>query len=288
MGITCSAVTCVGSYFCCSPDEYQGNIIFKSINTNLILEDDNFTEEEKKILEKCENILKKSEEERLKIAEKFQDVLENTGACILRQPTLERAIISFIIYLFEQIILCAKKNNVVFDKNDFALTNFVSVSKSSPFVKFNQENLDKLKTKYGFDINSIEELSKSQKSLTTFLATVVDTQNVVSKQYELVKGLLTDMGKNFKLVKKISDSLEGIKFIFNYFSELTSSLYSAQKQLASPKKMELFFKIAQNAAEKQIKDPKEMVMIYSWGENCGSIDKWKENMVYKKVVIYKY
>ena len=52
--------------------------------------------------------------------------------------------------------------------------------------------------------------------------------------------------------------------------------------------MELFFKIAQNAAEKQIKDPKEMVMIYSWGENCGSIDKWKENMVYKKVVIYKY
>ena len=45
-----------------------------------------------------------NEEERLKIAEKFQDVLENTGACILRQPTLERAIISFIIYLFEQIV----------------------------------------------------------------------------------------------------------------------------------------------------------------------------------------
>ena len=288
MGITCSAATCVGSYFCCSPDEYQGNIIFKSINTNLILEDDNFTEEEKKILEKCQNLLKNSEEERKKIADKFEEVLENTGACILRQPTLERAIISFIIYLFEQIILCAKKNNVVFDKNDFAITNFVSVSKTSPFVQFNQANLDKLKSKYGFDINSIEELSKSKKSLMNFLATVVDTQNVISKQYELVKGLLTDIGTNLSLVKKLSDALEGIKFIFNYFSELTSSLYSAQKQLSSPRKMELFFKIAQNAAEKEIKDPKELVMIYSWGENCGSIGKWKENMVYKKVEIYKY
>ena len=121
-----------------------------------------------------------------------------------------------------------------------------------------------------------------------FLATVVDTQNVISKQYELVKGLLTDIGTNLSLVKKLSDALEGIKFIFNYFSELTSSLYSAQKQLSSPRKMELFFKIAQNAAEKEIKDPKELVMIYSWGENCGSIGKWKENMVYKKVEIYKY
>ena len=182
---------CAGQYFCCGGDEYQGNIIFKSINTNLILEGEQFSEQEKQILERCENLLKQSEEERKKIAEKFKDVLVNTGACILSKPTLERAIISFIIYLFEQIILSAKLKKVEFDKNDFAVTNFISIKTESPFISFNQATLDYLKTKYGFDIDQIDTLVNSQKSLINFLSTVIETKNVITKQYELVKGLLT-------------------------------------------------------------------------------------------------
>lgn len=51
------AANCAGQYFCCANEEYQGNIIFKSINTNLILEGEQFSEEEKRILERCENLL---------------------------------------------------------------------------------------------------------------------------------------------------------------------------------------------------------------------------------------
>ena len=56
----------------------------------------------------------------------------------------------------------------------------------------------------------------------------------------------------------------------------------------NPKKIELFFKIAQNAAERGIKDPKELVLIYSLGDNCGNVLNWEENIVYKKVEILKY
>ena len=288
MGLTCMAANCAGQYFCCANEEYQGNIIFKSINTNLILEGEQFSEEEKRILERCENLLKQSEEERVKIADKFKDVLVNTGACILTKPTLERAVISFIIYLFEQIISCAKKNRVEFDKNDFAITNFIKISKENPFISFNQETMNNLKAKYGFDINNIESLSNSQKSLINFLATVIDTKNVIVKQYELVKGLIIDLRNNLSLVKKVNQSLEGIKFIINYFSELTKSFFLAEQQLQNPRKIELFFKIAQKAAEKDINDPKELVLIFSLGDNCGSITKYEENLGYKKVEIYKY
>ena len=282
------AANCAGQYFCCGQDPYQGNIIFQSINTNLILEDEQFSEQEKQILERCENLLKQSEEERKKIADKFKDVLVNTGACILSKPTLERAIISFIIYFFEQIILSAKQKKVEFDKNDFAITNFISIKTEIPFISFNQQSLDNLKAKYGFDMNMIDTLVNAQKSLIIFLSTITETKNVIVKQYELVKGLLFDLRNNLSLTKKVTQSLEGIRFVLNYFSELTTSFMLAQGQLSNPRKLELFFMIAQNAAEKNITDPKEFVLIYSLGENCGSVTKWEENIGYKKVIIYKY
>ena len=168
----------------------------------MILEGEQFSEQEKQILQNCENFLKQSEAERKKIAEKFKDILVNTWACILSKPTLECAIISFIIYLFEQIILYAKKKKVEFDKNDFALINFISIKTEKPFVSFNQQTLYNLKTKYGFEINKIDSLVNSPKSLINFLSTVVETKNVIVNQYKLVKGLLLELRNNVSLVKK--------------------------------------------------------------------------------------
>lgn len=288
MGITCLATNCAGSYCLSRDDQYQGNIIFKPISTKLIFEGDNYSLEEKQILEKCEELLMQSEEERAKIAEIFKDLLDTTGVGVLTKPTLERAIITYIIYLFEQIIMSAISKKVAFDKNDFAISNFITITKNKPFISLNKDTLNNLKTKYGFDMHMKSSLSKAQKSIIDFLSTMTDTKIIVEKQYELIKGLLLDFGKNIRLVPKLKDSLEGIKFIINYFSEMTSSLFSVQSQLINPKKIELFFKIAQNAAERGIKDPKELVLIYSLGDNCGNVLNWEENIVYKKVEILKY
>lgn len=288
MGGTCMTAHCAGSYCLSRDDQYQGNIIFKSIRTKLLYEGENFSLEEKQILERCEALLKKAEEERENIAEKFADLLDNTGVGVLSKPTLERAIITYVIYLFEQIILSAISKRVDFDKNDFAITNFISVTKDKPFIAFNQDTLNNLKAKYGFDISNVSILGKGKRTIINFLSAVMDTKVVIEKQYETLQELISDFRNNSRMVAKLKDSMEGLKFIINYFSELTSSLYFAQTQLADPKKIELFYKIAQSAAEKGIRDPKEFVLIYSQGDNCGNAMNWEENIVYKKVEILKY
>ena len=280
------AVNCVGSYFCCSADEHRGNKIFQKINTNLILEDENLSEEGKRILGQCEQLLKESEEQRQKIADKFKELLVDTGACVICKPTLERAAITYIIYLFEQIMLSAKKNKVLFDKKDFDLSNFISITKTSPFVTLNQVTIDNIKNKYGFDVNMTEQISKGKSSLINFLSTAFSTEAVFRKQFEVIKNLL--LGANLQHFKKIKNSLEGISFIFNYYAELTSSIFSIQSQLTNPRRIELFYKIAKDAAEKGIKDPKEFALRYSFGDTCGSVDNWEENMDFKIIEILKY
>ena len=128
MGATFMATNCACSY-CLEEDVnlYQGNIIFKPIVTNLISENDNLSEEEKRILENCENSLKLAEEKRVIMADKFKDMLDKTGAGVLFNPTLERAIISFVIYLFEQIIIYSNGKIEAFEKEDFKLTNFIKI-----------------------------------------------------------------------------------------------------------------------------------------------------------------
>lgn len=287
MGATCMALNCAGSYFCCGGEEYRGNVIFQPISSNLVLEGEQYNEEDTKILERCEQLLKESEQERTKIADKFKDLLVDTGSCVINKPTLERALLTYIIYLIEQIILSAKEKKVAFDKKDFSLTNFITISKEKPFLIINQNTLDNLKEKYGFDFNMVETLGKGKASLINFLSTVIDTKNVIEKQYEMFKGILFDLN-NYYLLKKLKDALEGIKFIINYFGELTSSIFSVQSQLTNPRKIELFFKIANDAAEKNIRDPKELALCYSIVETCGSVNNWQENIGYKKIELLKY
>ena len=255
------AANCIGSYCFCGNEDYQGNKIFQKINTNLILEDEKLSEDSREILERCEKLLKESEEQREKIAEKFRELLIDTGACVICKPTLERAVITFIIYFFEQIMLSAKEKKVVFDKSDFAISNFITISKKSPFLTLNNDFLDNIKAKYGFD-------------------------SVFRNQLNIVTKLL--YSQNFDNIKKIKDSIEAIGFIISYYSELTSSIFSIESQLTNPRRIELFYKIASDASEKNVRDPKILALRYSLGETSGSVENFEDNLGYKKIEILKY
>lgn len=280
------AANCIGSYCFCGNEDYQGNKIFQKINTNLILEGEKLSEDSREILERCEKLLKESEEQREKIAEKFRELLIDTGACVICKPTLERAVITFIIYFFEQIMLSAKEKKVVFDKSDFAISNFITISKKSPFLTLNNDFLDNIKAKYGFDSNMIENISKGKSSLLNFLTTVFSTEAVFRNQLNIVSKLL--YSQNFDNIKKIKDSIEAIGFIISYYSELTSSIFSIQSQLTNPRRIELFYKIASDASEKNVRDPKILALRYSLGETSGSVENFEDNLGYKKIEILKY
>ena len=281
------AVNCAGSLCFCSPDDYQGNQIFEEINTKLINENDNLSEETKENLERCEQLLKESEEQRRKIADKFKELLVDTGACVIRKPTLERAAITYIIYLIEQIIISAKDKTQIFTQDDFSISNFISIKDESPFFALNQDALDNIKSKYEFDKKTEEQISKGKTSLINFLSTAFDIKNTITNQANKIGDLLKKI--NLKSLIEIKDSIsKSLKFLINYCSELSTSVFLVQSQLTNPKRIELFFKIANDAAKKGITDPKEFALRYSLGETCGKIEDWEENICYKKIEILKY
>ena len=279
MGLNCMSNNCGGSYCLNLEDQYQRNILFKPINTKLIIVGEYYSPQEKQVLEKSETSLIKSEEERAKIAEIFQDLLDNTGLSIISHPTLERALITYIIYLYEQIIMSAMTKKLNYDKNDFATSNFITITKKKPYITFDEDVLYNLKVKYGIDLNLVNTVEKIRRIIIDFLSTVEDKKKVLEKQYEIIGRFLIDFGKNSRLTSKLKDSLEQIKYIINYFIELDRNLISVRDHLKNPNKIELFFNIAQNAAKRGIRDLKELVYVFSLGDNVGGIITLEETIV---------
>lgn len=288
MGVTCTAVSCIKSYIIDRDIYMQGNKIFKPINTQLDIDKEELTSEEKTSLENCMALLKESEKTREDIAKKFEDFLYNTGACVLTQPKMERGLITYVVNILTQIIICANQKNVEFDKNDFSLSNFIQFSKTSPFIELNQSTLDTLKQKYGFDFQSIETLTKGKESIINFISSIPNAKSLFNAQIDTLKNLSKNNLTNLFMLSQINKSTDGLVFLMNFFSEIYNGIVDTQGELSKPRKIELFYKIASKAAERKLKDPKEICLYYSLGDNCGKVDNWKENITYKESDPVKY
>ena len=251
--MTCAAANCIKSYFIDRDIYVQGNKIFKPINTQLDIDKQDLTSEEKTSLENCMTLLKESEKTREDIAKKFEDFLYNTGACVLTQPTMERGLITYVVNLLTQIIICANQKNVEFDKNDFALSNFIQFSKNSPFIDLNQSTLDNLKEKYGFDFQNIGTLTKGKESIINFISSIPNAKSLFNAQIDTLKNLSKNNLTNLFILQQINKSSDGLIFLMNFFSEIYNGIVDTQGQLSKPRKIELFYKIASKAAEKKNK-----------------------------------
>ena len=276
------APECVRNYLFDEDINIQGNKIFKKINTKLNTAELELTEEEKKSLDECSQLLQEAENERIKISKKFESFLYNTGACVLIRPTMERGLISYIINILTQIYISANKKKVKFSMEDFSLSNFISISTEAPFININGSILKILKEKYDFDFEKNKMLKKGLDSILEFLSTIPNIKGVLENQVLVLKNLILDSITNIDMIKEIKVAIDGIKFLIDFFSEITNGLIETQLKITKPSNIELYFRIAEDASKKMINDPKELVLAYASGDNCGSSDKWKENMTYKE------
>lgn len=276
------APECVRNYLFDEDINIQGNKIFKKINTKLNIENMTLTEEEKKSLEECSQLLQKAESERIKISKKFESFLYNTGACVLIRPTLERGLISYIINILTQIYINANKKKVKFSMQDFSLSNFITITTEAPFIVINGSILKTLKEKYDFDFEKNKVLKNGLDSILDFLSTIPNIKGVLQNQVLVLKNLILDSITNLDMVKQIKVAIDGILFLIDFFSEITNGLIETQLKITKPSNIELYFRIAEDAAKKKINDPKELVLAYASGDNCGSSENWKENMTYKE------
>ena len=287
MGL-CTSVSCIKSYIFEKEVYIQGNKIFKPINTKLDLENEKLTPEEKTTLENVMKYLQDSENARIEIANKFESFLYNTGACVLTQPTMERGLITYIVNILTQILICCKEKKVEFNKDDFSLSKFITISKEPPFFKLDDSMIENLKNKYGFDFNNIDTLIKGKDSIIEFISTIPNTKDLLESQINALKKFTKENITNYNMLKAINNSTDGIFFLTDYFSEISNGIIDTQVKLSKPRKIEVYFNIADKAAERKLKDPKEIALLYALGDNCGKIENWKENITYKETSPIKY
>jgi hypothetical protein len=279
---------CVTAYLADQDLCVQGNKIFKKINTKLDISDNNLKPEEKKGLQECMKFLEEAEKVRIEIAKKFETFLFNTGACVLTQPTFERGLMTFIINLLTQIMISAKEKKVKFDPNDISFDKFIFISTNVPFIELNKNILNSLKKKYNFDFYKNDSLMKAFNSSIDFLSTVPSTKSILENQVIILQKLIADSITHVEMLDQLTVSIDAILFLIDFFTEIKNGIIETQIKLTKPNKINKFLKIAENASEKNIKDPKKIALVYSFGDNCGNINNWMENMTYKEFYPLKY
>ena len=279
---------CVRAYIFDTDLVIQGNKIFKKINTKLDTKDMKLTPKEEKSIQECNKLLEEAEKHRIEIAKKFESFLYNTGACVLTQPTLERGLTTYIINLLTQVIICSNEKNLKFSLSDVSLSTFIVITDHLPFFEINKKMLVILKKKYGFDFYKNDSLKKGLNSIIDFLSIIPSIKGVLENQLIVLKNLALESITNIEMLDQLTVAIDGIKFLIDFFNEITNGIMETQLALTKPSKINLFYKIAFDAAKKKLKDPKEIALNYANGDNCGDIENWKENMTYKEFRPLKY
>ena len=289
MGLSCCPQECLGiNYLTFDKKYYQGNRIFKKINIKINTENKNLTPKEKSTIADCIKLLEEIEKERLEMANKFKTFLYETGACVLTNPTFERGLVTYIVYFITQLLICAKEKNIEYNINDFSLSNFITITLNKPYINLNQEALTNFIKKYNFDTNMTNILTKGKDIILDFLSILPKAQKLFENQIQIIKKLIEENLFNIPMINEILNFLEGLNFLFDFFSEITKGIMEAQSKVTNTEKYKLLFDIANKAADKKLKDPKEIALYFANGDNCGKIEDWNENMTFREIQPSKY
>ena len=187
------------------------------------------------------------------------------------QPTIERGLITYLVFFLTRILRCGNKKKDQFDINDFSLSKFISLSINFPFIDINKVYSNNLKNKYIFYFDLFDSLIKAKENIYEFLSAITKTEIIIKNQIDIIKNLSKEMIINKYILVQIPNLLDSLKFLWNYFRELFDGVIDVQKQLTNNKRFKLFYIIANKAAENNIKDPRYFVLAYSYGNNYGVV-----------------
>ena len=287
--------TCIIVSYCkdlvCGDVDYIGHKIFLPINTELTMESDN--PELSNLIASTQKDLLYSESIRKEIADKFEKLLVETGACVLKRPTFERGILSFIIQILIQIKLSSTKK-----VTDIQQLNFLSLfqfSLSPPFLVINQTEVQKIKEATGFDFDTNESIKNAKDAIIDFLrslskvSAILDNRkkhlqsslkSLSSKIMELKSFSIEDYQKKSKIYEKIKKSFD---FCVDIMGEMVSDTIEIGNSVLSGRKMSLWMKISDDAIINKRLDHKEIVFYYAKGKKSKNINNWKENITYQEI-----
>ena len=290
----CAVASYCGEVICWESDNYVGHKIFLPLNTDINVSTDDT--ELNVIINQCKSELIESERIRKDLADKFEIMLVETGACVLKKPTFERSIISFVVLIIINIKMCANSKGA--DISKLNISSLFSFSMTPPFFSVNQVEIDKLKALTGFDMESNNTIKQCKDAIIDFLQSLSKLNKMLTEQKTLIENSFTHLRRKFTQVNEIKKmdyeknkiiyeqmmaSKSSFNFCFDILSEMTTNSIEIGNKLVSPNKMKMWMMIADDAIKRKITDPKEIVFYYAKGKKAKSINDWKENITYKVV-----
>jgi hypothetical protein len=291
--------------WCSNRKKIIGNIVFKPIQDKLLKTgkkelDDLFINAEKS--------LKKAESLRINLAEKFKTMIIETGVCVLRNPTIERVIISFLVLILVNIYKESHKDYQKIQTIEYS--KIFLYKKEAPFLSLNDETMKSIKETLNLDILENKNIIASKNAIFDFLGCLLDmkewfrfAKNEIEEIYHIsyayVNKIKEDLmnsdkeGITFKQAKNYlaigEKNLEQIFGITQLISTVTLFLFDTMNAVKSLEnilcfgELERVKKVAKDALEKNIIDPKHIVYYYSKYEKCKSVEDWEENLCYMEV-----
>ena len=137
-----------------------------------------------------------------------------------------------------------------------------------------------MKEKYDFELEKNKILKSGLDALKDLLSSSSNMKIILQNQLIVLRNIIYHSFRNKEMINHLKVSMDTNVFLLDFFNETTKGINEANLKMLKPKNMDLYFKIAEDAAKNKINDPKEIVMVYADDDNCGSIDKWKNNMTY--------
>lgn len=290
----CAAASYCGEVICWESDNYIGHKIFLPLNTDIKVNTDDT--ELNVIINQCKSELIESEKIRKDLADKFEIMLVETGACVLKKPTFERSIISFVVLIIINIKMCANAKGA--DISKLNISSLFSFSLTPPFFAVNQVEVDKLKNLTGFDMDNIDTIKQCKDAIIDFLQSLSKLNKMLTEQRSLIENSFTHLRRKFTQINEIKKldyeknkivyeqmmaSKSSFNFCFDILTEMTTNSIEIGNNLVSPKKMKMWMMIADDAIKRKITDPKQIVFYYAKGKKAKSVNDWKENITYKVV-----
>ena len=126
--------------------------------------------------------------------------------------------------------------------------------------------------KYDFELEKNKILKSGLDALKDLLSSSSNMKIILQNQLIVLRNIIYHSFRNKEMINHLKVSMDAIVFLLDFFNEITKGINEANLKMLKPKNMDLYFKIAEDAAKNKINDPKEIVMAYADDDKCGSID----------------
>ena len=95
---------------------------------------------------------------------------------------MERGLISYLINILTQIYIKANDKNIEFTMKELYLSNFIELSKESPYIRINGSISQTLKEKYDFELEKNKILKSGLDALKDLLSSSSNMKIILQNQ----------------------------------------------------------------------------------------------------------